>query len=259
MRRYRLSSRSGRIGPRTESRYERIVIFGMITAAILLAFLDSTPSITRSSAWAISHRFGSTDLALTSFLRHAGQASASRSLEELPGIRRASSAAWGGRAADLDFRRLSRNEGSAQYTGAGVGSHEEMHGAEGDLAPSRITSGFGFRRLGGSVRHHDGIDIAMPYGTPIRAHSAGVVTFSGWQGGYGQLVVVDHGNGKETLYAHASALRARVGDRVDQGDVIGYVGATGRAFGSHLHFEIRYGGVPVDPEQEYLSNELNPA
>jgi murein DD-endopeptidase MepM/ murein hydrolase activator NlpD len=245
------------------------VVVGMIAAAILLAFMDSAPSITRSSAWAISHRFGSTDLALTSFLRHAGQPLASRALEELPLIRRSSSVAWGGRASDLDFRRVHQTEAGqteARTSISGVGAPDlDEHKAHAGESPTgendghaRITSGFGFRRLGGGVRHHDGIDVAMSYGSPIRAHGDGLVTFAGWRSGYGQLVIVDHGNGRETLYAHASALRARVGDQVGRGDVIGYVGTTGRAFGPHLHFEIRYGGVPVDPEQEFLANQINP-
>lgn len=110
-----------------------------------------------------------------------------------------------------------------------------------------LTSRFGYRRLriGGSNMHY-GIDIDGDIGDPIRAAVGGSVVFSGWQGGYGNLVVVESG-GAEYFYAHANALLVKVGDVVEMGQVVATVGTTGRVTGSHLHFEIRVNGNPVDP------------
>jgi murein DD-endopeptidase MepM/ murein hydrolase activator NlpD len=94
---------------------------------------------------------------------------------------------------------------------------------------------------------HEGIDIAAPTGAPIVAAASGTVIYAGWMDGYGQLVVVDHGGGIATAYAHMSSIAAGGGQSVSQGQVIGYVGCTGHCFGSHLHFEVRVGGRAVDP------------
>lgn len=94
---------------------------------------------------------------------------------------------------------------------------------------------------------HTGIDIGAEYGSPILAADSGRVVYSGWYDGYGKAVIIDHGGGVSTLYAHASRLVAYVGESVRQGQVIGYVGATGYATGPHLHFEIRINGKPVNP------------
>jgi len=112
-----------------------------------------------------------------------------------------------------------------------------------------ITSGFGLRRhpLFGIVHRHQGVDIAAPWGTPVRAAAAGTVVYAGWFGGYGKLVVVDHGGGVATLYGHLSSIAVSPGDRVAAGDVLGRVGSTGYSTGPHLHFEIRVDGRPVDP------------
>lgn len=110
-----------------------------------------------------------------------------------------------------------------------------------------ITSRFGYRRLRISgTNMHYGLDIDGVTGDPIKAAASGVVTHSGWQGGYGYLVVIENGN-TEYYYAHASALLVNVGDIVEAGQVIAKVGATGQSTGSHLHFEIRVDGTPVDP------------
>jgi murein DD-endopeptidase MepM/ murein hydrolase activator NlpD len=106
-----------------------------------------------------------------------------------------------------------------------------------------VVSPFGMRW----GRMHTGIDIAVGYGTPIHAAASGSVIYSGWMGGYGNLVVVDHGNGLATAYAHQSSIAAGNGTSVSQGEVIGYVGCTGHCFGPHLHFEVRVNGQPVDP------------
>lgn len=121
----------------------------------------------------------------------------------------------------------------------------------------RITSGFGSRKdpINGRSKTHTGIDFGASSGTPIHASAAGTVTFSGSRGANywaGNHVIINHGGGYETLYAHQSRVKARVGSRVQQGEVIGYVGSTGRSTGAHLHFEIHINGRPVNPAP-YLS------
>jgi murein DD-endopeptidase MepM/ murein hydrolase activator NlpD len=118
-------------------------------------------------------------------------------------------------------------------------------GGGGCIWPTRgtVTSGFG-NRWG---RLHAGIDVAAPTGTPIWAAKAGTVIFAGQQSGYGNVVIISHGGGLTTLYAHQSKIAASQGQEVAQGDTIGAVGSTGRSTGPHLHFETRYGGSPRDP------------
>ena len=118
-------------------------------------------------------------------------------------------------------------------------------GAGGCMWPvrGRVTSEYG-RRWG---RLHAGIDIGAPSGTPIGASKAGTVIYAGRQSGYGNVVIIDHGGGFTTLYAHQSRIAARDGQAVDQGTRIGYVGSTGHSTGPHLHFETRYGGSPRNP------------
>jgi murein DD-endopeptidase MepM/ murein hydrolase activator NlpD len=106
-----------------------------------------------------------------------------------------------------------------------------------------VVSGFGMRW----GRMHEGIDIGCAYGTPNRAAAAGTVIHAGWLGGYGNLVVVDHGNGLSTAYAHASSILVGVGQSVSQGQTVSLVGSTGNSSGPHLHFEVRINGVAVDP------------
>ena len=107
----------------------------------------------------------------------------------------------------------------------------------------QITSGFG-PRWG---RMHQGLDVAAPTGRPITAAKSGKVIVAGWSGGYGNLVVIDHGGGLSTAYAHQSRIAVRVGAPVTQGGLIGYVGSTGHSTGPHLHFEVRVNGVARDP------------
>jgi murein DD-endopeptidase MepM/ murein hydrolase activator NlpD len=112
-----------------------------------------------------------------------------------------------------------------------------------------VVSAFGFRihPIFGTQRFHSGIDVNAGSGTPIAAAAGGVVITSGWMDGYGNTVIVDHGGGFATLYAHQSQLAVSVGQSVNQGAIVGYVGSTGWSTGPHLHFEIRIGGAPVDP------------
>lgn len=107
----------------------------------------------------------------------------------------------------------------------------------------RYTSGFGVRW----GRMHNGTDFAAPHGTPIYATADGVVTHAGWLSGYGRLVKIQHEFGIETRYAHQSKLYVKVGQRVSRGQKIGAMGSTGRSTGTHLHYEVRVGGKPVNP------------
>jgi murein DD-endopeptidase MepM/ murein hydrolase activator NlpD len=141
-------------------------------------------------------------------------------------------------SAELAARIRGAQEGSGS-TGSGRPS------AAGLIWPCDgvVVSGFGMRW----GRMHEGIDIGCAYGTPNRAAAAGTVIYSGWLGGYGNLVVVDHGNGLSTAYAHASSLLVAVGQAVSQGETVSLVGSTGNSSGPHLHFEVRVNGQAVDP------------
>lgn len=107
----------------------------------------------------------------------------------------------------------------------------------------RLTSGFGWR----SGKFHYGIDLAVPYGTAIRAAAAGRVTHAGYRGSYGVMIELDHGSGYLTRYAHASRAAVTVGQSVSTGQTLGYVGLTGNTTGPHLHFEIHAAGKKVNP------------
>lgn len=118
--------------------------------------------------------------------------------------------------------------------------------------PLDISSEFGVRRnpFGGfSYETHEGIDFIGPYGTPIFATADGVVTRSEYYGGYGNTVTVKHGYGYETLYAHLSKLAVTSGAKVERGDVVGYLGNTGRSSGPHLHYSVYYRGNAVNPRK----------
>jgi murein DD-endopeptidase MepM/ murein hydrolase activator NlpD len=106
-----------------------------------------------------------------------------------------------------------------------------------------ITSPFGWRW----GRMHQGIDIGVPTGTPIHAAAAGTVIYCGWEEGYGNFVVIDHGGNLATAYGHQSSIAVACGQQVAQGQVIGYSGCTGHCTGPHVHFEVRIDGNPVDP------------
>ena len=112
-------------------------------------------------------------------------------------------------------------------------------------AAGYVSSPYGLRFNG--TEFHQGIDIAADMGTPIVATADGVVTAAGWNGGYGNMVDVDHGGGIVTRYGHASALAVTVGQQVRRGEVIAYVGSTGRSTGPHVHYEVRVDGQPVNP------------
>lgn len=130
----------------------------------------------------------------------------------------------------------------------------------------RLTSSFGGRSdpFRGTRRMHNGLDMAGPVGTPIYATADGVVTRSSWFGGYGRYISINHGGGIETRYGHMSELLVGEGVRVRRGQLIGRMGSTGRSTGSHLHYEVRIDGQPVNPvpfmtSGEYLASLPAPA
>jgi len=115
------------------------------------------------------------------------------------------------------------------------------------ITGGRYFSEFGWREEG----FHRGLDIAVPTGTPAAAVGAGVVTLAGWNGGYGYCVIIDHGNGVESLYGHASSVLVSVGQSVNAGELVIQVGSTGNSTGPHLHLEVLVNGTPVNP-RDYL-------
>ncbi len=126
---------------------------------------------------------------------------------------------------------------------------------------TRIASGYGYRidPIYKDRRAHLGMDFTAPHGTPIYATADGVVTDAGFNtGGFGNRVVINHGNSYETLYGHMYRIKARVGQRVKRGEVIGYVGNTGKSSGPHCHYEVHRYGNPVNPIY-YFYNDLTPA
>lgn len=136
----------------------------------------------------------------------------------------------------------SSNASSGNHTGTGVYTWPTP-------STRRITSYYGWRihPIYGDNRFHKGIDIGASYGTNIVAADSGRVVEARYNGSYGNCVKIDHGNGTETLYAHCSQLVVNVGDTVDRGQLIAYVGSTGASTGPHLHFEVRVNGARVDP------------
>ncbi len=125
------------------------------------------------------------------------------------------------------------------------------------LTGAQLTSGYGMRThpvLGGR-RRHSGIDLAAPTGTPVYATGDGIVGRADWFSSYGLYISIDHGAKMETRYAHLSRLAVSAGDNVKKGDLIGYVGSTGRSTGPHLHYEVRVEGVAVNPIPYMVESE----
>jgi murein DD-endopeptidase MepM/ murein hydrolase activator NlpD len=119
-----------------------------------------------------------------------------------------------------------------------------------------ISSPYGMRKhpRSGQTDLHSGIDISSDAGVPVQVTADGIVSYSGWSGGNGNLVVIEHGHGFSTFYAHNSMNTVKIGQKVKRGDVIGYVGATGNSTGPHVHYEIWKDGKHVNPS-EYVSKE----
>ena len=142
--------------------------------------------------------------------------------------------------ADALSEEIRRLQGDGDYTGGGMCWPSE--------ASTRITSPFGTRYIFGGYSFHSGIDIGAYWGSNILAANSGVVLWVGWDpNGYGNYVMIDHGGGVVTLYAHASQILVSVGQYVGRGQVIGKVGSTGLSTGAHIHFEIRVNGQYQDP------------
>ncbi|ACG73735.1 Peptidase M23 [Anaeromyxobacter sp. K] len=206
-------------------------------------------------------------------LREAAQALEAMLLREIvktSGAFRGGEGAGAGVRADLFADALS--DAVARSGGIGLaGEITRSLGGPGDPAPAapagpamprgvapgalaaplqgRLTSAFGPRAdpFTGAATRHDGVDVAAPEGTPVRAPAAGVVVRAGPRGGYGNAVEVDHGGGLLTLYGHAAEVRVRPGQVVAAGDELALVGSTGRSTGPHLHFEVRMRGRAIDP------------
>lgn len=124
---------------------------------------------------------------------------------------------------------------------------------------NRIASGFGMRidPVYGTPKMHKGLDFTAPQGTPIYATGDGVISVAGYsEGGYGNHVMINHGYGYETLYGHMVRIKVRQGQRVKRGEVIGWVGSTGKSTGPHCHYEVQINGVAVDPVY-FFYNDLN--
>lgn len=138
--------------------------------------------------------------------------------------------------------------GSSSGNSSGGGSSSSKGFIKPLSAP--VTSSYGPRThpiTGKPGTFHRGIDFGAAGGTPIKAIASGVVTTAGWHNAYGNMVIVDHGNGYTSMYAHASSLNVTVGQRVGQGQVVSFVGSTGNSTGNHLHLEMRYNGTHVNP------------
>ena len=141
---------------------------------------------------------------------------------------------------------------AADQSSGGQGASDNWVQGTGQLGwpvSGEITSPYGYRvhPIWGTTIYHSGIDIGVDEGTPVHAADGGVVVWSGWMGGYGYAVVIDHGNGLSTLYGHNSELAVDEGQSVAKGQVISYAGSTGNSTGPHVHFEVRVNGDPVDP------------
>lgn len=141
---------------------------------------------------------------------------------------------------------------AAAQSSGGQGASDNWVQGTGQLGwpvSGEITSPYGYRvhPIWGTTIYHSGIDIGVDEGTPVHAADGGVVVWSGWMGGYGYAVVIDHGNGLSTLYGHNSELAVDEGQSVAKGQVISYAGSTGNSTGPHVHFEVRVNGDPVDP------------
>jgi murein DD-endopeptidase MepM/ murein hydrolase activator NlpD len=153
------------------------------------------------------------------------------------------------------YQFLERNASAVTVENTGMTLMPEPTMADSEFTPSlwpvvgHLTAGFGERLdpFSGEGAFHTGVDISVPYGTAVRATADGVVIGAEEHVGYGRLVVLDHGFGVTTFYGHLSAFNVTPGQRVNRGDVIGYVGVSGRSTGPHVHYEVRINGAPVNP------------
>ncbi len=149
---------------------------------------------------------------------------------------------------EVDLRRVSQEEIQGF-----LNDQRSMLGSKPTGWPVKgwVTSDFGVRRdpFDGQRRMHEGLDIATRTGTPVMATAAGIVREAGTDAGYGKAVVIDHGYGYSTLYAHNSRILVKVGQRVKRGEMVATAGNTGRSSGPHVHYEVRLNGAPVNPSK----------
>lgn len=176
------------------------------------------------------------------------RATAMQAIEEL----NASSAQVSAMLKERQAARAAAVAAAAAQSSGGQGASDNWVQGTGQLGwpvSGEITSPYGYRvhPIWGTTIYHSGIDIGVDEGTPVHAADGGVVVWSGWMGGYGYAVVIDHGNGLSTLYGHNSELAVDEGQSVAKGQVISYAGSTGNSTGPHVHFEVRVNGDPVDP------------
>jgi murein DD-endopeptidase MepM/ murein hydrolase activator NlpD len=175
---------------------------------------------------------------------------------ELPGT--------GGPALPLERDSLAALEEKMSRLERDLGAYEAVLRGRG-YTPSvwpvvgKLESAFGGRRNpfgGGSYEFHTGQDIDAPWGASVVAGANGEVSFAGWQNGYGQLVVIDHGGGLTTRYGHLSHIDVSLGKTVVRGELVGKVGSSGRSTGPHLHYEVRINDEPVNPLQYLLATQV---
>ena len=142
-------------------------------------------------------------------------------------------------------------QGSTDATEIQSDTDQDLRTLLPDIPRPQISSAYGMRSdpFTGELKFHNGVDISAPAGTEIHAAAQGTVVFSGEQRGYGNVVVLDHGNGYSTKYAHNQENLVKEGDKVDYGSPIARAGSTGRSTGSHVHFEVLHNGVAVNPGQ----------
>jgi murein DD-endopeptidase MepM/ murein hydrolase activator NlpD len=175
---------------------------------------------------------------------YANSAAASDNFRVKPEDLKANQTALG--VSDPEFRVLADNWGKIN------GAITKVEVAVPSINPVEImkfSSGYGYRSAPtrGASRNHKGIDIPGPVGTPIYATADGTIGRAQWVGGYGKYVEINHGNAVQTRYGHLSAMNVVPGQRIRKGDILGYMGSTGRSTGSHLHYEVRIAGEAINP------------
>jgi murein DD-endopeptidase MepM/ murein hydrolase activator NlpD len=176
---------------------------------------------------------------------YANSAAASDSFRVKPEDLKSNQTALG--TSDPEFRAL--NDSWGRIIGTSATKVQVAVPSINPVEVMKFSSGFGYRNAPtrGASRNHKGIDIPGPVGTPIYATADGVIGRAQWLGGYGKYVEINHGNAVQTRYGHLSAMNVVPGQAVRKGDILGYMGSTGRSTGSHLHYEVRIAGEAINP------------
>lgn len=220
--------------------------------------MSQTSIFSRASKLCLAFAAGIASLAATPAIANSSAAAAADVTEPLRGAQSETLT-----SGDTRFRQLftsweSLDNGStakpATQTGIAIPSRMPVEG-------SRLSSSYGMRNhpVIGGRRNHKGVDLAAPTGTPIYATADGIVGRADWFSSYGLFVRIEHGADLETRYAHMSKLAVAAGERVKKGDIIGYVGSTGRSTGPHLHYEVRIDGIAVNPIPYMVESEAQQA